>query len=352
MKKKLLKFGQVFKNEILQAKNIDTFIYSNVINLKTNNSGKKIKFVNVASLNGNKFTVKAKHFILATGGIENARLLLLSNKNQNNGLGNENDLVGRFFMEHIKSQVNLLQLSNPKFNFKFYNFPKIKHVYMHPALTLTEEYANKLKIKNCAAHCHVWSKYALNKQFSDNSINELGLDHLSKNLNNIATNLDQLNGNNTQTKNIEFKNDTKCVLSIKNEMDPNPNNRVQLAHSRDRLGLNQTELNFQLDKSYEENLLKFLYILGHQAGENSVGRVKINAHLLNDVVLQAHHMGTTRMADNPKQGVVDKNCKLHSVSNLYITGGSVFPTSSHVNPTLTIIALSIRLADHLKNKSL
>ena len=61
-----------------------------------------------------------------------------------------------------------------------------------------------------------------------------------------------------------------------------------------------------------------------------------------------HHIGTTRMASSPSQGVVDENCKVHGLNNLYIASSSVFPTSSYANPTLTIVAMAIRLADYLK----
>jgi choline dehydrogenase-like flavoprotein len=64
----------------------------------------------------------------------------------------------------------------------------------------------------------------------------------------------------------------------------------------------------------------------------------------------AHNIGTTRMSDTPESGVVDTDCKVHGVENLYVAGSSVFPTSGHANPTLMILALALRLADHLKAK--
>jgi choline dehydrogenase-like flavoprotein len=64
----------------------------------------------------------------------------------------------------------------------------------------------------------------------------------------------------------------------------------------------------------------------------------------------SHHLGTTRMSANPRSGVVDPDCKVHSIGNLYVSGGSVFPTSGHANPTLTILALSLRLADDLASQ--
>ena len=73
---------------------------------------------------------------------------------------------------------------------------------------------------------------------------------------------------------------------------------------------------------------------------------------INNFSSRAHHLGTTRMSDSPLNGVVDSNCKVHGMSNLYVAGSSVFPTGGHANPTLTLIALTLRLADHLKKSNL
>ena len=65
-----------------------------------------------------------------------------------------------------------------------------------------------------------------------------------------------------------------------------------------------------------------------------------------------HHMGTTRMDQDPKQGVVDANCKLHGIASLFVAGPAVYPTGGAVNPTLTLVAMALRLSDHLKNNVL
>jgi choline dehydrogenase-like flavoprotein len=65
------------------------------------------------------------------------------------------------------------------------------------------------------------------------------------------------------------------------------------------------------------------------------------------VIDLGHPMGTTRMSDDPATGVVDGNCRVHGVDGLFVAGGSVIPTSGHANPTLMMLALTLRLADHL-----
>jgi choline dehydrogenase-like flavoprotein len=99
----------------------------------------------------------------------------------------------------------------------------------------------------------------------------------------------------------------------------------------------------------------FYEIVGREMGRTGTGRVQIRDWLLGDdrtwpsfVSGGWHHMGTTRMSADPKQGVVDANCRVHGIGNLYIGGASVYATAGSVNPTLTLVALSLRLADHLK----
>ena len=99
----------------------------------------------------------------------------------------------------------------------------------------------------------------------------------------------------------------------------------------------------------------FYHLLGREMGRTNTGRVQIRDWLLSDDKTWPsfmsggwHHMGTTRMSADPKQGVVDANCKVHGLANLYISSCGVYPTAGGVNPTLTLLALSLRLADHLK----
>jgi choline dehydrogenase-like flavoprotein len=91
--------------------------------------------------------------------------------------------------------------------------------------------------------------------------------------------------------------------------------------------------------------------LARNVGAAGIGRMVVNfkpGDELSKIWTCHHHMGTTRMHDDPRQGVVDRHCAVHGLSNFYITGSSVFPTGGRANPTITIVALAIRLADHLK----
>ena len=97
-------------------------------------------------------------------------------------------------------------------------------------------------------------------------------------------------------------------------------------------------------------------VIGAEFGRLNLGRLEVEPWLLHggpsDFGLRgvAHHLGTTRMSSDPQSGVVDANCRVHGIDNLYVAGGSVFPAAGYALPTYTIISLAIRLADHLKDR--
>ena len=122
-----------------------------------------------------------------------------------------------------------------------------------------------------------------------------------------------------------------------------------LTEKRDRLGKNHVALNWQLSEIDKYSIKRAHEIIGEELGRAGLGRLRITFD--EDVPLLNggwHHMGITRMHVDPKQGVVDANCRVHGISNLYIAGSSVFPTAGYANPTLTIVALAVRLADHMQ----
>ena len=135
---------------------------------------------------------------------------------------------------------------------------------------------------------------------------------------------------------------------------PNPDSRVLLSASeRDQLGQPRVELDWRLSDLDRRSAVRAAEIMAEEFGQNGLGRLQMNISESDrewpaDTAGGFHHMGTTRMSDDPKQGVVDKDCKVHGIANLYVAGSSVFTTAGSGSPTLTIVALALRLADHLK----
>jgi len=115
-------------------------------------------------------------------------------------------------------------------------------------------------------------------------------------------------------------------------------------------------LHWELTQLEKTSIRKIYETIGQQAGIAAKGRVKLMAYLRDPDDHSWpeftgggwHHMGTTRMSDDPKKGVVDANCKVHGIANLFMAGSSCYVTAGAPNPTLTVVALSLRLSDHLK----
>ena len=131
---------------------------------------------------------------------------------------------------------------------------------------------------------------------------------------------------------------------------------MTLIDTVDALGLRRVKLDWRLPGDFEQTMRRAHEILAEELGRNGLGRLRMNSsetgHDPMKAIDNAHHqMGTTRMHTDPRQGVVDEHCRVHGIANLFIGGSSVFPTYSFDNPTMTIVALTLKLSDHLKSLS-
>lgn len=366
-----------YRDEIVRADNIATYLYANVIEIETNETAQTATRLRVACLQGNKFWVSAKLFILATNGIEIPRLLLLSNKTQSAGLGNQHDLVGRFFMEHPHLWSGVYIPSDPSVfsSTALYRMHTINGITIMGKLTLAEEVLRYEKLLNYCVSIHPstrpgWLSYERTASKGVDSFRVLRsairrgemLDGLGKHLRNVIIDLDGIAM--TAYRNIrrrferaldKFKPPKIEVFTLNHmsEQAPNPNSRVTLAAERDALGCSRAQLDWQLSPLDIRTIIRAQEIISKEFRRAGLGCLHIE---LNDETPPPdlhggyHQMGTTRMHVDPKKGVVDENCRVHSVSNLFIAGSSVFPTVGYANPVLTFVALAVRLADHVKKR--
>jgi len=365
-------------NEINQASNITAYLNANVLEIETNETAKTVTRVRVACLEGNEFWVGAKVFILATGAMENAQLLLLSNKNQETGLGNQNDLVGRFFMDHPFVDGGMLIPSDRRiFNTAaLYDLRLVNNVAVMGKLTPTEEVMRREKLLNISAllfprpkpyqSLAARSLETLRDTFRNQEVPKDFFKHVS----NVISGLDYVlpafyrrlakkqnffpnlgSGGWSYLQANERRFVTFEVLYF-TEQAPNPNNRVMLSAQRDRLGRRKVQLHYRCWGDMEiSSIRRAQEIITEEIARAGLGQLqtKRDGELPQMQGPGAHHhMGTTRMHTDSNQGVVNENCQVHGISNLFIAGSSVFPTGGFANPTLTIIALAIKLADHVK----
>lgn len=341
------RFGKKYREEIVNAENIHLYTYANVCDINTNDTVSSVQDVEIRTLEGKSHRVRAKKFVMACGAMQNARMLLASNSQAPAGLGNDNDLVGRYFMEHLEVESARLILPRPG-PMKLYTVDVFVSKFFGE-LALTAEKQKELGALNCTTSLRPQS-------FGDSA---LGIEQYPEDAAETIALMDSWkeSAEAGQTDLIDHSTIKTYVLHTRMEQAPNPNSRIMLSGEKDALGVPRTKLDWQLTDLDMYTIRSFYESLGEEAGRAGIGRIQLNEWLLTDDPMWPsflgggwHHMGTARMHEDPKQGVVDADCKVHGLSNLYIAGSATFPTAGAANPTLTIIAMTLRLSDHLKLK--
>jgi len=358
-------FGKLYSRELFSASNISLFLNASVTEIITNNQTKQVMRLRVSTLDGHEFFVKAQLFILAMGGIENPRLLLASNQTQKEGFANQHDLVGRFFMTHPEVDSGILFPSD-SLQSDWYRYHRANSRYPKTTVRLSQKTQYEQALLNLNITLHATYKESLCNGVASllYLLKEISMGRGGFVPNHFAINSQMILKDRSSVASYVLKNLLKLRLLTRKidafyltnrlEMAPNPDSRVQLSTERDQMGIPCVKLDWRLSPMDKLSLRRSHEIFSEQLTSSRVGRMLIQVD--NDerswpttLIGPCHHIGTTRMDENPKLGVVNKNCQVHGTSNLYVAGSSVFPTSGSVAPTLTIVALALRLADHIKH---
>jgi choline dehydrogenase-like flavoprotein len=348
------RFGEVYRGDLERSTNVTVFLNANAIDLETPAPAERVRAVRVACLSGSGFRVRARAFVLAAGGIENARLLLLSNTVQTAGLGNGHDVVGRYFMEHLYLDRAASILARRD---------RISDLYtrghdgdgrlIRGILGLAPVVQRRERLTN---YCAVLEDDSLRTAIRAVAI---ALRHGRLHSRGVAGYVRNTLGYARSMAAARLRPTRPAsrhrLYLVKNVMEqvPNVESRVVLSDEKDRLGCRRAELRWRLSALDKHTVHRAHALLEEELRRSGVGR------LMSAMGAEAdpwpsrlrgarHHMGTTRMHPDPRRGVVDADGRVHGVGNLYVAGSSVFPTSGAANPTLTIVALAIRLAEHLE----
>lgn len=351
------RFGEVYRKELEQARNVSVYVNATVQELETDDPPTRISHVRIRTPSGAGLRVSARHVVLATGGLENPRILLLSNRVRKQGLGNEHDLVGRFFMEHphVYSGIYLPVENKPSLD--FYRQQRIGGTEVQAALTIGPDVMRRERLVGFSVTLSPTelpgeeSLEYLKKSIAEGTRPKNILWHLRRILEDSGDLA--LDAYRSMTGKENPRTGTYS-LHVRSEQVPNPESRVVLDDSRDAFGQPRVKLIWRLSPIDKRSMRRSQEILAQALGKAALGRLKIELDGRDDSWPStlgggSHHIGTTRMHADPRKGVVDPNGRVHGVANLSVAGSSVFPTAGFSNPTLTIVALSLRLADHLKS---
>jgi choline dehydrogenase-like flavoprotein len=348
-----------YQAELAGADNLELMLRATVTRIALDRHG-RVGHVECATLGGNRFKVEADTFVLAAGAIESARLLLASDDVQRAGIGNEHDLVGRYFMEHPDMGVGLL-VPAPGLDledFALYQSQEAgPHLNANAMLRLSDDVLKKEGLLNGVIRLRPTYRSALDPAVRSARTVRRSAHHGVPTTGLAADAVRAVRGVRSLLRHRAAKRSAAPEvfgLDIMAEQAPNPESRVMLGGRRDRLGVPSTVLDWRLADDDWASIRRTVEILGDCLRDAGVGQVvsTVDRHSPRPAVYgNWHHLGTTRMHVDPTRGVVDENCRVHGVPNLYVSGGSVFPTGGYANPTLTITALALRLADHLRART-
>lgn len=333
------RWGQAYRAELSAATNIQLILHANVTELVVAPESDRITGLEVGTLDGKRFRVAAGTFVLAAGGIENARLLLASNKVRTQGIANSRDLVGRYFMEHPGVNFGALRMNGKHMCAAAYDEAKVRRKGPQAAFFLPEAVVRKEQTLNIGATLLRRTPFTLARVRAQRA----GVQMSRK----IAVAAE------TVLSNLHLLLGESYALIVRAEQVPNPESRVTLSPHRDRLGMPRVSLDWRLTDLDFAAIWRNVERMDRAFQAAGVGKMEYpeggyDGGWRERIYTHSHHMGTTRMAADPSRGVVDGNCRAHEVANLYLAGSSVFTTGGYANPNVTIVQLTLRLADHLK----
>ena len=378
--------GSTYRQELEQAPNIRVLLHANLLELEANADGRSVTAARITSLDGQTARIHARQYVLACGGIENARLLLLSDSVAPNGLGNQNDLVGRYFMDHPSGKLGTIRTNTPETLTRPYNWrPSSSDIPSHPEICLSPQAQREHRVLGARVRAFAVEetvpagiqalrelRTALKPEPKDESA-ELarllstrnngeqpifrpsvrhGLPRLA--MRTARGSADIVNALIRRMTRRDTVASTRVDLIGFFEQAPNPDSRITLSDELDALGQRKVCVDWRLTELDRRTHQIAAAVFGEELAKVCDGVFTMEPWLEGDgaqaspLAGTAHHLGTTRMDDDPKCGVVDRHCRVHGVDNLHIAGSSVFPAAGWAFPTLTIVALAIRLADRLQ----
>jgi len=379
-------FGRRYRGRLAAAPSVQVLLHANCTRLIASADGGRVEHAVVQTLGGNRFQVAATRFVLATGALEATRLLLASRDVHAQGIGNGRGLVGRHYMCHIAGTIGTLRIDRPA-DHVWQGYERDEDgVYCRRRISLTEAAQRREAIGNAVFRLHHpripdprhrtgalsaiflarrLISYEYGKRLVTNQPVSSGdwLRHVA----NVAIGApatarflwhwmrDRVFAERKFPTVIVRPRENLFSLDFNAEQAPNPDSRVRLGEQTDALGMPRLFIDWRYSEIDVRTVATAFRLLQQDVSRSALGELTVDpdetdveAVIRRDGAYGGHHIGTTRMSSDPATGVVDVNSRVFGTHNLYVAGSAVFPTSSQANPTLTIVALAIRLARHIE----
>jgi len=379
-------FGARYGHKLRAAKNVTVLLHANVTAVRLRAGGQHVDSLEIQTLTGKRLHARATHFVLATGGLEVARLLLASRDVQSRGIGNEHDLVGRYYMCHLAGTIGSIKISRP--------LDAVHHGYQlsHEGIYCRRRFALKPQVQraqglgNFVARLHhpritdpahrnaVLSALYLGRAFISYEYGKRlhGEERQTwsawaRHVRNVATgpwDLAAFGWHMLRDRKLAERKFPSIIIKSKAnlysldfhaEQKPNFSSRVGLGTAADALGMPRLEVDWRYTEGDVDTVRRSLQLLRGDFDRSGVGSfdydpATVEFEMTRYGAYGGHHIGTARMGSDPNSSVVDADCRVHGIDNLFVSSAATFPTSSQANPTLTLVALSLRMAEHLKTR--
>lgn len=374
-----VRFGKRYRAHLKASRLITVVLHANLTRFNCDADGVRVDSVQATSLNQRQLTVHATQFVLAAGGIENSRLLLACSPQHPDGLGNQHDQVGRYYMDHPR-MLNLGKVQhapNSRPNQLYdtrYNFNQARLIANGTRVAAQLMPTAQVNQREGLTNAGLWFRSEYRGEHSPQ-------EHAIRSLNERATSLlrrrkwrpglaadlaaivhSPMNSAGFVGARLwpQWRHPCHALLVGVVEPVPRPESRITLTKERDALGLPRPHIAWQIGAQERRTFAFSQRCVEQLLKTRSVGEFQPVPHLLADENWRKHldlrgtwhHMGGTRMHTSPLQGVVDQHCKLHGSRNTFVAGSSVFPTGGMNFPTINLVALAVRLAAHLSHGQL
>lgn len=321
-------FGKRYAADLTSAPDTQVLLHANITAIRLAPDARAVERLVGGTLTGKRFTVKPRFVVLAAGGMENARLLLASNDVMKTGIGNQNDLVGRFFADNPipRDVATVVSFAGPLAPFYGSNQKLDDGAIMRATFAPSDSFRRQAQVIG-----------SLSTVEQPVELDETGKAAV------ISTAI---------AMGVDASRARAYSLGCGMELSPDPERRLTLTGEKDALGLPRLKLTMRIADEDFARYRRTLAELGRQLLAGRAGMLRIDKHSREDWMKTMdwghHHLGTTRMHADPKQGVVDADGLVHGLGNLYVAGSSLFPSYGASNPTMNLVALTLRLGDHLK----
>ncbi|MFL6733322.1 MAG: FAD-dependent oxidoreductase [Sphingomicrobium sp.] len=356
------RFGYAACRELIDDPRLTLLLHATVREIVAAPNGRQVEQLDVRGPGGKRVRVNAQTYVLACGGLENPRILLASNSVQPDGLGNARDLVGRFFMEHPHARGGRVVDASTWQLLSAFRRRRQDGVETAPVLTASPQLQRREGLLNSgvslAARPPEGGSHSTIKRGYLQARHKMDPTRTGRTLwmgyRRAGRAVKQVTGAVSPWMKIRLGKMDLAIV-IRAEQSPNPDSRVMLDRETDAIGMRRIRLDWRLQQLDLDSANGLVDAFGRGLTKSGLGNLEKASWLrngperwVNDPLVSIHpiggyhHMGTTRMADDPARGVTDRWGRVHGLSNLYIAGSSLFPTSGWANPTLTIIALALR----------